>query len=224
MKHRLYEEVARLTKALASPRRLELLEVLAQGERSVEAVAQATGLSVANASQHLQVLREARLVEGRKQGLFVHYRLAGDDVANLLTTVTRVAERRLAEVDLLIRKYRDQGDEFEPVGRRDLLARVRSGEVVVLDVRPEEEYRAGHIPGALSVPLAVLDRRLRAIPRKAEIVAYCRGPFCLLADDAVRLARARGRRARRLEDGFPEWRAAGLPVETEDPRPEGGYR
>lgn len=218
MKHRLYKEVARLTKALASPRRLELLEVLAQGERSVEAAAGQTGLSVANASQHLQVLREARLVEARKQGLFVHYRLAGDDVADLLTTVTRVAERRLAEVDRLIRKYRDQGDEFEPVGRHDLLARVRSGEVVVLDVRPEEEYRAGHIPGALSVPLPALARRLKAIPRKAEIVAYCRGPFCLLADEAVRLARARGRRARRLQDGFPEWRAAGLPVETKAPR------
>ncbi len=218
MKHSLYEEVARMTKALASPRRLELLEVLAQGERSVEAVARQTGLSVANASQHLQVLREARLVEGRKQGLFVHYRLAGDDVADLLTTVFRVAERRLAEVDRLIREYRDTGEGFEPVGQHELLARVRSGAVVVLDVRPEEEYRAGHIPGALSIPLASLSRRLRAIPRRAEIVAYCRGPFCLLADEAVRLARARGRRARRLQDGFPEWRAAGLPVETEAPR------
>ena len=216
MKHRLYEEVSRLTKALASPRRLELLEVLAQGERSVEAVAAQTGLSVANASQHLQVLREARLVEGRKQGLFVHYRLAGDDVADLLTKLTRVAERRLAEVDRLIREYRDTGEDFEPVGQRELLARVRSGAVVVLDVRPEEEYRAGHIPGALSVPLARLSRRLKAIPRRAEIVAYCRGPFCLLADEAVRLLRARGRRARRLQDGLPEWRAAGLPIEVED--------
>ena len=216
MKHRLYEEVSRLTKALASPRRLELLEVLAQGERSVEAVAGQTGLSVANASQHLQVLREARLVEGRKQGLFVHYRLAGDDVADLLTKLTRVAERRLAEVDRLIREYRDTGEDFEPVGQHELLARVRSGTVVVLDVRPEEEYRAGHIPGALSVPLARLSRRLKAIPCRAEIVAYCRGPFCLLADEAVRLLRARGRRARRLQDGLPEWRAAGLPIEVED--------
>jgi len=216
MKHRLYEEVSRLTKALASPRRLELLEVLAQGERSVEAVAGQTGLSVANASQHLQVLREARLVEGRKQGLFVHYRLAGDDVADLLTKLTRVAERRLAEVDRLIREYRDTGEDFEPVGQHELLACVRSGTVVVLDVRPEEEYRAGHIPGALSVPLARLSRRLQAIPRRAEIVAYCRGPFCLLADEAVRLLRARGRRARRLQDGLPEWRAAGLPIEVED--------
>jgi len=224
MKHRLYEEVSRLTKALASPRRLELLEVLAQGERSVEAVAGQTGLSVANASQHLQVLREARLVEGRKQGLFVHYRLAGDDVADLLTKLTRVAERRLAEVDRLIREYRDTGEDFEPVGQHELLARVRSGTVVVLDVRPEEEYRAGHIPGALSVPLARLSRRLKAIPRRAEIVAYCRGPFCLLADEAVRLLRARGRRARRLQTASPNGEQPACPSRSKTTAPEGGDR
>ncbi len=213
-KERLYEELARIGKALASPKRLELLEVLAQGERSVETLARATGLSVANTSHHLQTLREARLVETRKEGLFVYYRLIGPGVFDLFRNVRELAEEHIAEVDRLVRTYFGRRDELEPVEHAELLRRAREGTVLVLDVRPQEEYRAGHIPGAVSVPLEELERRLRELPRHQEIVAYCRGPYCLMAYDAVAALRARGRRARRLVDGFPEWRASGLPIEV----------
>ena len=216
-KEQVYELVARIAKAADSPRRLEILEVLAQAPRTVEALANETALSVANASRHLQVLRQAGLVEGRKQGLFVQYRLSEPGVFELLLSLRAIAERRLGDVDRLVRGYLGGRDDLEPVGREQLLERVRSGSVVVLDVRPPEEYRAGHIPGAVSIPVKDLSRRLRELPARKEIVAYCRGPYCVMAFDAVKTLRKRGRRARRLVEGFPEWRAAGLPVEGGEP-------
>jgi len=213
-KDEVYAQVARIAKAAASPRRLELLEVLAQGPRTVELLAGLTSLSVANTSRHLRALREGGLVEGRRQGLFVEYRLSEPEVFDLVRLLRSIAERQLAGVERLVRTYLSSRDELEAVGREELLARVRSGSVVVLDVRPVEEYRAGHIRGALSVPVKDLARRMRELPARKEIVAYCRGPYCLMAFDAVSLLRRRGRRARRLEEGFPEWRAAGLPVEA----------
>ena len=213
VKAELFEQFARIGKALGSARRLEILEYLAQAERSVETLARMTGLSVANASQHLQVLRQAGLVQARKDGLYVHYRLAGGAVDRLVAALRVVGEERLAEVERLVTLYLDAKDDLEPVPAKELMQRARKGLVTVLDVRPPEEYAAGHIPGAINVPLADLRRRWRELPRGREIVAYCRGPYCLLAFDAVAELRKRGRKARRLEDGFPEWRSAGLPVE-----------
>jgi rhodanese-related sulfurtransferase/DNA-binding transcriptional ArsR family regulator len=216
-KDRLYEQLGRIAKGLDSPRRLEMLEVLAQGEHSVEDLAGQTGLSLANASRHLQVLRGARLVEARKDGLRVFYRLADPEVYDAVRAVRALAEHRLAEIDALVRSYLKGRDELEAVPRGELLRRVRDGSVVVIDVRPAEEYQAGHIDGALSVPLDQLDRRLRELPARKEIVAYCRGPYCLMAYSAVERLRSKGRRARRLVEGFPEWRAAGLPVDSAPP-------
>jgi rhodanese-related sulfurtransferase/DNA-binding transcriptional ArsR family regulator len=213
-KDRLYDQLARIARGLDSPRRLEMLEVLAQGERSVEDLAAHTGLSLANASRHLQVLRGARLVEARKDGLRVYYRLAEPQVYDAVRAVRALAARRLAEIDALVRTYLKSRDELEAVPREELLRRAREGSVVVIDVRPPEEYRAGHIEGALSVPLDRLERRIRELPARKEVVAYCRGPYCLMAYQAVEKLRAKGRRARRLVEGLPEWRAAGLPVET----------
>jgi len=212
LKQRLLNELARVGKALGSASRLELLEVLAQGERTVEKLAQAAGLSVANASRHLQVLREARLVEAEKEGLFVHYRLAGPEVLDLTQSIRTLAERRIAEVERIARAFRQDREGLEPLRGAELVERLRAGTVLLLDVRPEEEFRAGHIAGAVSVPLERLGRELRRLPRDQEIVAYCRGPYCVLADRAVELLRAKGRPARRFAEGFPEWRAAGLPV------------
>ena len=214
LKIRLFTELARVGKALGSASRLELLEVLAQGERSVEDLAAQMGLSLANASRHLQLLRGARLVEARKDGLRVYYRLAEPHVYDAVRAVRGLAERRLAEIDALVRTYLKARDQLEAVPRQELLRRAREGSVVVIDVRPPEEYRAGHIPGALSAPLEQLEERIRVLPARKEIVAYCRGPYCLMAYHAVEKLRARGRRARRLVEGLPEWRAAGLRVET----------
>lgn len=213
-KDALYEQLSRVSKALGSPRRLELVDLLAQGERPVEALARETGMSVASASQHLQVLREAHLVEARKQGFYVHYRLASPAVFTLLQSVRSVAEAQLADVQRVVDTYLGDRDGMVPVGREELLERARAGEVVVLDVRPAEEYAAGHIAGALSVPITELEARLAELPKRREVVAYCRGPYCVYADEAVKLLRASGRKARRLHEGFPEWRAAGLPVDT----------
>jgi rhodanese-related sulfurtransferase/DNA-binding transcriptional ArsR family regulator len=213
-KRRLFEEFARIGSALSSAGRLELLEILAQGERTVEVLAGETAMSVANASHHLNALREARLVETRKEGLYVHYRLAGDDVDELLRLIRRVGERHLAEVGDVVKRYFTSRDDLEPVGRDELLKRAQAGTALVLDVRPRDEFRAGHIPGALSVPIEELEAQLAKLPRRLEVVAYCRGPYCLLAFRAVELLRAHGRKARRLEGGLPEWRAAGLPVEV----------
>lgn len=217
-KSRLFEQFSRIGKAVSSPRRLELLEILAQGERTVEALARETALSVANASHHLQALKEARLVEARREGLHVHYRLAEPEVYELARVIRGLAERRLAEVERIVKSFLHARDGLEPVAREALLERAREGTVVVLDVRPPEEFRAGHIPGAVSVPLADLELRLGELPPDREIVAYCRGPYCVLAFQAVEELRKRGFQARRLEDGFPEWRAAGLPIELSKER------
>ena len=213
-KDRLYEELGRIAKGIDSPRRLELIDLLAQGERSVEDLASEAALSIANTSQHLQVLRRARLVETRKQGLRVYYRLGHPEVHDVVRAVRGLAKARLAELNQLVQTYLESRDELEPVPREELLRRVRAGRAVVIDVRPREEYRAGHIPGALSIPLEELDTRLAELPARKEIVAYCRGPYCVMAYEAVARLRARGRRARRLTDGFPEWRASGLPVQA----------
>jgi len=211
-KDRLYDQLARIGKALASPHRLELLELLAQGERSVEALANEASLPTANASQHLQALRAAGLVESRKAGLYVHYRLADDHVFELTRTLRVVAERRLAEIDRLVRDHFGDRSEAEAVSMKELMSRVRSGEVVVLDTRPENEYAAGHIEGAISVPVDEINARLGKLPKRKEFVAYCRGPYCIYADRAVEILKKSGRRARRLTEGFPEWKAAGLPI------------
>jgi rhodanese-related sulfurtransferase len=213
-KERLYAQFARLGKALSSPQRLELLELLAQGERTVDSLAQETSLSLANVSQHLKALRGACLVESRKQGLFVWYRLADPIVFELSRTLRTVAERRLAELERIVREQLGDRSEGEPVSMKELLRRGRSGDVVVLDTRPAGEYAAGHIPGALSMPVDDLEKRLEELPRKKAFVAYCRGPYCIYADRAVEILRASGRRANRLREGLPDWRAAGLPVES----------
>jgi len=213
VKSELFEQFARIAKALSSGKRLEMLEFLAQGERSVEELAQMTGLSVANTSQHLQQLRQAGLVSARKEGLYVFCRLAGDDIVRLLAAMRDVGQQRLAEVDKLVKLYLDSKDSLEPVPAKELMQRAKKGLVTVLDVRPPEEYAAGHIRGAINVPLGDLRKRLHEIPGNREIVAYCRGPYCLLAFDAVAELRKKGRMARRLEDGFPEWKSAGFPVD-----------
>ncbi len=215
-KNRLYAQFARIGKTLGSPHRLELLELLGQGERSVESLAGEIGASIANVSQHLQALRQAALVDSRKQGQFVYYRLADPAISDLCRALRTVSERRLAELDRLVRDH--FGDRpGEPVSMQELLKRARSADVVILDTRPATEYEAGHIAGAISVPVADLRRRLKQLPKAKEYVAYCRGPYCVYADQAVELLQAKGRRARRLLEGFPEWRAAGLPVETGAP-------
>ena len=211
-KDALNEQFARIGKAFASPRRVEILDLLAQGERGVDALAARAELGVGLASAHLQVLRRAGLIVARREGTRIFYRLAGDDVYHLLAAVRTFAADRLAETDRAARAYLGDADPLEPVSREELLERVKVGHAVVLDLRPVEEYRAGHIAGALSLPLEELEARLAELPAGIEIVAYCRGPFCALAPQGVTMLRRRGLRARRLEDGFPEWRLAGLPV------------
>jgi rhodanese-related sulfurtransferase len=212
-KDRLYGQFARIGKALGNPARLEVLELLAQSERTVDSLAAELGLSTANASQHLQVLRGAGLVETRREGLFIHYRLADDAIVSLSSALRTVAERRLAGLERLIRDEFKNRADAEAVGLEELLQRARRDDVVILDTRPTREYRAGHIPGALSVPVDELEARLRKLPKSKEYVAYCRGPYCVYADRAVELLTASGRKARRLKEGFPEWKAAGFPVE-----------
>jgi rhodanese-related sulfurtransferase/DNA-binding transcriptional ArsR family regulator len=211
-KDELHEQFARIGRALANPHRVELLDLLAQGERSVEVLAVRASISVGLASSHLQGLRRAGLVVSRRDGTRIVYRLAGDDVYELLAAVRAVATRRIADADRAARTY--LGEPVEAVSRAELLARVRSGDAVVVDLRPAEEFEAGHIAGAISIPLAELEAHLADLPAGVEVVAYCRGPYCALAPQGVALLRRFGRRARRLEDGFPEWRLAGLPVAT----------
>ncbi|KAA0118735.1 metalloregulator ArsR/SmtB family transcription factor [Mycolicibacterium sp. P9-22] len=213
-KDRLYAEFARIGKSLASPHRLEILEVLAQGERTVESVASETALSVANASRHLQQLRQAQLVLTRREGLFVHYRLTGPEVIALVLAVRHTAEQHLAEVDRVVDDFFGDRDDFEPVTPEELARRMANGEVVVLDVRPEQEYAAGHIAGAHSVPVSDISARLAELPREKEYVAYCRGPYCVYADEAVAVLRANGLKAQRLTEGYPEWWLSGRPVHT----------
>jgi rhodanese-related sulfurtransferase/DNA-binding transcriptional ArsR family regulator len=213
-KQALFSQFAAVAKAVAHPHRLGLLEQLAQGERSVEVLAERVRISVANASQHLQHMRRAGLVAARREGKFMLYGLNDDSVLDLLASIRRIAEHNLAEVERVVRSYFDSRDNLEPVSRLDLMDRVKAGLVTVLDVRPEDEFALGHVPGALNVPLSQLEKRLADIAPDQEIVAYCRGPYCVLSYEAVALLRSHGFKARRLEDGLPEWRAAGFPVEA----------
>ncbi len=213
-KHDLFAQFARVGKAVSNSNRLELLEFLSQRAHSVEELAKVSGLTVANTSQHLQQLRQAGLVVCRKEGLKVFYSLSGDDVITLLNALRGVAERHVADVDKLVNTYLTVKDDLEPLPRRELLERVKEGLVTVLDVRPPEEYAAGHVSGAVNVPLSDLEHYLEDLNPKQEIVAYCRGPHCVLAFDALARLREKGMKARRLEDGFPEWKSAGLPVEA----------
>jgi rhodanese-related sulfurtransferase/DNA-binding transcriptional ArsR family regulator len=213
-KDRLYGQFARIGKALSSPHRLEILELLAQGERTVDSLATEVGLSLANTSQHLQALRQAALVESRKDGLFVSYRLSDPTIFDLCAAIRTVAKRQLADLERLVREHFGDRSDAEAVEMNELLKRARSKRVVVLDTRPPSEYAAGHIAGAISVPVDDLQRRLRQLSKGKEYVAYCRGPYCVYADRAVEILRSNGRQARRLREGFPEWRAAGLPVDV----------
>lgn len=213
-KDRLYAELARVGKAIGNPRRLELIELLAQGERTVEALASECGMTLANASQHLQALRQGGLVERRKAGLFVHYRLSDPTVVDLSRAVRTVAERQLAELERVVRSYFSERADSDAVSVQELLERARVGQVTVLDTRPAHEYAAGHIAGAISFPFDEMEARLRELPKSKEYVAYCRGPYCVYADRAVELLRARGRKIQRLSEGFPEWRSAGFPVQA----------
>lgn len=214
-KDAIYEQLARIGKATSAPKRLELLDLLCQGPRTVEALAQQASTSVANASRHLQVLRAARLVDAEKRGLHVEYRLADDEVGRFYVALRGLAEVRLAEVEQVTRAYFDQPGALEAVPAAELIRRVRTNEVTVLDVRPAEEYRAGHLPGAVSIPVGELKARLKELPPDREIVAYCRGPYCVMAVDAVALLRKRGFTAHRLEQGVADWRARGGRVERE---------
>ncbi|OGA13827.1 MAG: ArsR family transcriptional regulator [Betaproteobacteria bacterium RIFCSPLOWO2_12_FULL_65_110] len=213
-KQDVHAQLARVGKALSSGNRLELLESIAQGPRSVDELASMTRLSVANASKHLQELRRAGLVRARKEGLRVFYELAGSDVVALIAALGHVAETQLAEMEQLVRTYITARDDLEPVPAAELFKRSKLGLVTVLDVRPAKEFAAGHLPGAINVPVEDLGKRLRKLPKGREVIAYCRGPYCLLSVDAVALLRKKGFKARRLEDGFPEWKASGLPVEA----------
>lgn len=213
-KQEVFEHLAQIGTALSNPVRLEVLELLAQGEQTVQALADLSGASIANTSQHLQKLKASGLILGRKQGQQVFYRLAGDEVAALLGAVSKVGQRHVADIERIVRSYFLTRDDFEPVSSEELLDRSRRGLVTVLDVRPPGEFAAGHIPGAINIPVQQLQRRLRELPKSREIIAYCRGPFCLMSFDAVQLLRRRGLKARRLRDGMPEWRIAGMPTEA----------
>ncbi len=211
-KNQLYEQFARIGKALSNGHRLELLEVLAQGEHSVEALARETEMSVANASQHLQVLRAAQLVDVRREGVYIYYCLADERVFTLWQAMRQVGEARIAEIDRVVDTYLHDRNLLQPIGATELLQRLVEDNIILLDVRPVEEYTAGHLPNAISIPVTELEARLPELPRDKEVVAYCRGPYCVFADEAVTLLRTNGYSARRLEQGLPDWRALGLPV------------
>jgi rhodanese-related sulfurtransferase/DNA-binding transcriptional ArsR family regulator len=212
-KQRLFEQFAKVGKALSSPSRLEILEFLAQSEKSVENLTTLTGLSFANTSQHLQQLRHAGMVVARKEGQRVFYRLADEAAIDLLNMLRDIAEKNLAEVDQIINTYLKVKDALEPVEAEDLLERIKDGLVIVLDVRPADEYAAGHVPGSINVPVKELEKQIKKLDNKKEIIAYCRGPYCVLSYDTVTMLRNKGFKARRLKDGMPEWKRAGLPVE-----------
>ena len=209
----IFNQFARIGKALSNGNRLQILEYLAQAERSVDDLANIAGLSVANTSQHLQQLRQVGLVSSSKQGLKVYYRIASDDVIELMQVLRRVAELHLADVGQLVSTYLSVKDELEPLSRKELMARVEQGLVTVIDVRPEAEFVAGHLPGAINVPPDELEKRLNMLDTEQEVVAYCRGPHCVYSFDAVEKLRSKGIKASRLEEGFPEWKSAGYPVE-----------
>jgi rhodanese-related sulfurtransferase len=211
-KRAVFESLARIGTALSSPVRLELLELLAQGERGVDDLATLTGASVANTSQHLQKLKQVGLIVGRKEAQFVKYRLAGDEVVALFDALGVAGQAYLTDVERIVRLYFTAKDDLEPVPAADLLDRAKKGLVTVLDVRPPEEFAAGHVPGAVNIPIHELEKRLAELPKRKEVVAYCRGPYCLMSYDAVQLLRRNGLKARRLKDGLPEWRMAGMPT------------
>ena len=213
-KDQLYDQFARVGRAISSPHRLELLELLSQGERSVDDLAREAGLTIANTSQHLQALRRAHLVRVRRDGLHAYYSLASDDVLRLCHALRALAAHQFADIDRLLTTYMGTRDELEAIDMATLRRRLSEDDVVVLDVRPEAEHRAGHIPGARSIPVADLAQRLDELPRNRDIIAYCRGPYCVFADEAVAVLRDRGFHAARLSEGFPEWRLAGLPIEV----------
>ena len=212
-KQQLYLQFAEMAKALGHAHRLEILELLAQGERSVESLAERAGLSIGNASQHLRLMRQAGLLVSRRDGKRILYRLSDPAVLELTAALHRLAERNLGEVKSVLAGYFNQRDSMEPVSRKELSRRLRDGLVTVLDVRPPDEFAAGHLPNAINIPLRDLPRRVSKLPKKQEVVAYCRGPYCVFAFEAVAMLRSRGFEARRLEDGYPQWEAAGLPVE-----------
>ncbi len=213
-KRALLSHFAAVAKAIGHAHRLELLELLAQGERSVESLAEIAGLTVGNASQHLQRLRRAGLLTSRREGKHVFYRLTDESIVGLLAALRRIAERNIAEVQKVVDGYFHERDSLEPVSREELVRRMRDGLVTLLDVRPRDEFAVGHLPGAINIPLCELEQRLADVPRDEEIIAYCRGPYCVFSFEAVAALRERGFKARRLEDGYPEWKAAGLPVQT----------
>jgi rhodanese-related sulfurtransferase len=211
-KDELYAHFARIGLAVASPKRIELLDLLSQGEKTVEQLAEQSATAIKNTSAHLRVLRHARLVETRRHGAYVYYRLGADDVFRFVRDLQALGRGRLAEVEQVARLYIDERDELEPVTIKELRRRMREGDVTIIDVRPEEEYQAGHIPGALTIPVAQLKRRLAEIPKNREVVAYCRGPYCVFSVEAVGILRKHGYRARRTSEGLPDWRASGLPI------------
>jgi len=213
-KQAIFEHISEVAKALGHPIRLELLEYLGQREQSVDVLAKLCGQSIANVSHHLQLLRRAGLVETRKEGVHVHYRLSGDDVTDLLSSLGETTERHKAEVRDVLNGYFRERDDMEPISHKELLRRAKDGLVSVLDVRPADEFDAGHLPGAINIPLSDLDKRLKDLPKDHEIIAYCRGAYCVLSFEAVADLRKKGFKARRLEDGYPEWKAAGLPTEN----------
>lgn len=213
-KDELYTQFARIGHALASPKRIELIDLLGQGEKTVEELAESIATPIKNTSAHLRVLRQARLVETRREGTYVYYRLADDDVFRLLKALETLGHNRLADVQQVVRLYLDGHDAMEPVTFKELRHLMREGDITLVDARPAEEYEAGHIPGALSVPVPELKRRLREIPKRKEVIAYCRGRYCVYSLEAVTLLRKHGYKARRVDEGLPDWRAAGLPVES----------
>jgi rhodanese-related sulfurtransferase/DNA-binding MarR family transcriptional regulator len=212
-KKEIFAQLARVGGALSSPARITLLELLAQADRTVEDLATLAGLTVANTSQHLQKLRQAGLVDGQRDGVYVHYRLAGDQVVRLMFALSEVGKAFFSDIARVMRLYMTQRDMLEPVPAAEALERSRKGLVTIVDVRPPEEFAAGHVPGAINIPIEDLERRIGELPKRKEVIAYCRGPYCLMSFDAVKKLRERGLRAKRLENGLPEWRAAGFPVE-----------
>lgn len=213
-KNKVYEELAKITKALANPHRLEIIELLAQGEFSVEQIASQTSLSVANASQHLQVLKASQLVEVTRQGNFIHYRLANTNVFKAWKALRELGVERIASIEKLVRDFRQSKFKFESVTIDELIKKIESGKITILDVRPEAEFKSGHIANAVSIPIDQLHKRLKELPKRNEIITYCRGPFCVYADEAVALLNKAGYKAIRLEEGFPDWQLEGHPIEV----------
>jgi rhodanese-related sulfurtransferase/DNA-binding transcriptional ArsR family regulator len=213
-KDTIYSELARITKSMANPHRMEIIELLGQGEFSVEQVAEQTNLTIANASQHLQVLKQAQLVEINRQGNFIFYSLANDNVFKAWKALRELGIERIEAVERVVKEFRKSKFDFQSVTIDELIGKIDSGKVVVVDVRPESEYKQGHIANAISIPIAELSKRLKELPKRTEIIAYCRGPFCVYADEAVAMLLKAGYKANRLEEGFPDWKLKGLPIEV----------